>query len=291
MELRGALVFTLPPTGDVELDCGGLSYCSGPLSTGRDITQMKMFPRDFDSDGDGFGTMVETKPPFNPQRDGFGTTDRIPADARVFVLKPGAPASLIGSGDTYIERSGTSQQPVMLNYVFGTVPAMAGWSDGDRNVTVSYPVPNGDEGTESNPYRARGYNGSITFTIWRPQRRSIPGAGESADWIDIGHLIYTVAGFMPSFGDKVWRCPPSAYSSTDPNITLEPTGMRDNASDAPADPGHTLTFTVDIAACLNASGIGTPSNFSSSIFFTAASDFGDAAEGGGFSFAAPQQQP
>src|SRR5436190_16951016 len=209
MQIRGSLVFTLPPGDEIELDCGGLSYCSGPFSTGRDITQMLLFPRDFDKDGDGFGTVVPTQPPFNAQRDGFGTTDRISGKTPVFVLKPGAKASEIGAGDTYVlhvNNNGveTSQQPVMLNYVFGTVPAMSAWSDSTHKVDITYPVPNHGDGTEENPFETSAYpNGALTFTIWRPQRRAIPGAGEGSGWIDVGHLLYTVAGFMAAAGDRV----------------------------------------------------------------------------------------
>jgi hypothetical protein len=294
-KIRGMLVFTLP-RGDetLELDCTGLSYCSGPNSTGRDITQFRRFPADFDPDRDGFGTMEPTPLPLNPQRDGIGVSERLSPSAKVFVLKPTAQHfGDVAAGDTYVERVSrggkeVSQQPVMLNYTFGTVPALTAWSDGSQQATVTYPVPNAGEGTTQNPYRSLQYpNGTLTFTIWRPQRRAFAAAGEKGDWIDVGHLLYSAAGFLEGTGgDRVWTCPDSAYSTSDPNMRLEVDGLRDLRGDGPVDPAQTLTFSVNIGACLRHSGIDPATVTSSSaIHFTASSDLGDAAEGGGFSFA------
>jgi hypothetical protein len=294
-QVRGMLVFTLPADGTpLELDCGGLSYCSGFASTGRDITQYRRFPQDFDPDGDGFGTMEPTALPLNPQRDGIGVAERLGPGAKVFVLKPGTPHFTdVGAGDTYIERGPHTQQPVMLNYTFGTVPAMAAWSDGTRTQAISYPVPASSPGTEALPYQTRQYpNGTLTFTVWRPQRRAFTAAGEPGDWTDVGHLLYTVAGYLqgPAGGDRVWTCPSSAYSS--PQMRVEPGGLRDPRGDAPVDRAQTLTFSADIGACLRHSGIDPATAGPSAIYFTASSDLGDAAEGGGFSFAgAPAPAP
>ena len=294
-KIRGMLVFTLPRGDEVlELDCGGLTYCSGPTSTGRDITQFRLFPRDFDRDHDGFGTMEATTLPLNPQRDGIGVGERLSPSAKVFVLKPMAEHfGDVAAGDTFIERISragkeVSQQPVMLNYTFGTVPALAAWTDGTQQATVSYPVPSAGEGLTGNPYRSPQYpNGTLTFTIWRPQRRAFPAAGERGDWIDVGHLLYSAAGFLEGLGgDRVWTCPASAYSTADPHLRVEAAGLRDLRGDGPVDPAQTLTFSVDVGACLRHSGIDPATvTTSSAISFTASSDLGDAAEGGGFSFA------
>jgi hypothetical protein len=298
-KIRGMLLFTLP-RGDetLELDCGGLTYCSGPSSTGLDVTQFRRFPGAFDPDGDGFGTMEPTALPLNPQRDGIGVTERLSPSAKVFVLKPSATRfGDVAAGDTFIERVSrggkeVSQQPVMLNYTFGTVPALAAWTDGARQTTVSYPVPRQGEGTSETPYRSQQYpNGTLTFTIWRPQRRAFSAAGERGDWIDVGRLLYSAAGFLEGTGgDRVWTCPTSAYSTSDPNLRLDPDGLRDLRGDAPLDRARTLTFSVNIGACLRHSGIDPATVTSSSaIHFTASSDLGDAAEGGGFSFAGGEQ--
>jgi hypothetical protein len=291
--IRGILLFTLPRNaGSVELDCGGLTYCSGPESTGRDATQApnRRFPQDFDPDHDGFGTMAPTPLPLNPQRDGIGVTERLSGHAKVFVLKPGARHfGDVAAGDTYLERRGRTVQPVMLNFTLGTVPALAAWTDGAVRKPITYPVAAAGEGTSQTPFRSAQYpNGTLTFTVWRPQRRSFPAAGERGDWTDVGHLLYSTAGFLEGLGgDRVWTCPTSAYSTTDPQLQLTPIGLRDRRDDAPVDPTQTLTFSVDIGACLRHSGIdpATAVNTSSAIHFTASSDLGDAAEGGGFSFA------
>jgi len=104
----------------------------------------------------------------------------------------------------------------------------------------------------------------------------------------VGHLLYTAAGFLEGIGgDRVWTCPSSAYTTSDPQLRPEAGGLRDQRDDGPVDRGQTLTFTVDIGACLRHSGIDPATVTSSSaIYFTASSDLGDAAEGGGFSFAA-----
>jgi hypothetical protein len=293
--IRGMLLFTLP-RGDetLELDCTGLSYCSGLNSTGRDITQTRQFPRNFDPDHDGFGTMEPTPLPLNPQRDGIGVSERLSPSAKVFVLKPTATHfGDVAAGDTYIERVSrngkeVAQQPVMLNYTFGTVPALVGWSDGSQQATITYPVPAGGAGTSQTPYRSAQYpNGTLTFTIWRPQRRSFAAAGEPGDWTDVGHLLYSAAGFLEGTGgDRVWTCPTSAYSTSDPNMRLEADGLRDLRGDGPVDPTQTLTFSVNIGDCLRHSGIDPATvTTASAIHFTASSDLGDAAEGGGFSFA------
>ena len=57
----------------------------------------------------------------------------------------------VAAGDTYIERTRDSQQPVMLNYTFGTVPALHSWSDGTQQATVTYPVPSDGEGLTGAP--------------------------------------------------------------------------------------------------------------------------------------------
>jgi hypothetical protein len=301
--IRSMLLFTLPRGDEVlELDCGGLSYCTLPASTGRDITQARFFPRDFDPDHDGFGTMEPTTLPLLPQRDGIGVSERLSASAKVFVLKPSAAHfGDVATGDTFIERVSragkeVARQPVMLNYTFGTVPALAAWSDGTRQTTISYPVPHRGEGTSENSFRSQQYpNGTLTFTVWRPQRRSFPAAGERGDWFDVGRLLYSAAGFLEGLGgNRVWTCPTSAYSTADPNLRLESDGLRDVRGDSALDRAQTLTFSVNVGACFRHSGIDPATvTASSAIYVTASSDLGDAAEGVGFSFAPgtpPQSQ-
>lgn len=287
MQQRGTLFFPLPSAGTAELDCGGLSYCSTG-GTGFFHTRSDKFPEAFDPDGDGFGTMAPV-PAFHEGQDGLGTLQSVDPKS-VFGLAPMAGASALRSGDTYIERleenGAETQQPVTLNTVFGTLPALSRWSDGSRSVDIRYPVPTGAEGAENNGFTvqpAADGHYRVKLTIWRPQRKSIPSSGEGNGWIDMGGLRYTVVGKTAEENRRVWQCPASAYSTSDPNLTETSGGLLDAARDEPISPSNTLTFTVDITDCLTSSGIAGFTK-TSTVFVTALSAYGDAAEGVGFSF-------
>src|SRR4029077_14612656 len=183
-----------PTAGLVELDCGGLSYCS-PGGTGEVVSgystagmpQSVPFSNYFDTAG--FGVLVG--PGAAPLRANNGTPE--------FSLMPRATADQIKTGDTPILRTTTSgvltQTPVPINFVFDTVPALSSYDDGAGNAgTISYPAAAGDPGTQSNPILvAANSSGDVVLTVkfWRPQRTGIAGAGEPA-FMDIGHLEYTV---------------------------------------------------------------------------------------------------
>ena len=293
MKDRGALYFPLPPGDLRELDCGGLSYCSRG-GTGGSHTRTRKFPEQFDPDGDGFGTM-EPVTGFAEGQDGLGTLQTVDPMS-VFGLAPNAGASQIAARntlDTYVEHittNGTETlQPVSLGGVFGTVPALAGWSDGTRSEQIAYPVPRGGQGSEGNPIEIKpAANGDylLSLTVWRPQRRAISTAGEGDGWIDIGGLRYRVVGKTAEQNRKVWNCPDSAYSTSDANLSAGLGGIRDAASDRPVAPANTLTFTVNLSECFRFSGHGDmrPGTPPSDVFVTALSAFGDAAEGVGFAF-------
>ena len=306
MQQRGELYFPLPAGDKVELDCGreatdptapprgvvapaGLSYCvSG--GTGAFHTRVQRFPGQFDSDGNRFGEMQRV-PAFAEGQDGLGTLQTVDP-ATVFGLVPFAPAAKVKSGDTYMERVTTgeslSERPISLGLVFGTIPALASWTDGSRTVPISYPVPTGAEGSESNAFTvAPGADGDyrVTLTIWRPQRAAIPSSGESGNWIDMGGLRYTVIGKTAEQNRKTWRCPASAYSTSDPSLSETSTGLRDAAPDRTVSRDNTLTFTVNLSECFRFSGLAG-FDVTNTLFVTATSEYGDAAEGVGFSFKA-----
>ena len=291
LESRGLLVFPLP-RGSAELDCGSLSYCS-PGGSGRDVTRFRRFPREFDADGDGFGTMSDSRP-FNPARDGFGTSAQI--DRPVFALAPGTGLRRagarggIGTGDTFLERFASARpQPVSLGYVFDSVPAIRSFDDGSGTRAVGYPVPAGGPGTERDPIAIRG--GPVTFTVWRPQRRAIPGeagcpvgARACTQAVDVGGLTYVVAGKTNEPNRRSFHCPASAYSlppGAERNAHRTAAGIVDRAPDRPTRRENTLSFAVDLARCPNDGPGGLPSR---DVYVTAVSRFGDAAEGGGLAF-------
>ena len=260
------LVFPVPQADSVELDCGGLSYCSlgGTGYSGEPYPTGLPFPGSFDQDGDGFGTIT------------VGQTGD-------FQLKTRAPSDKIGSGDTFIERvtSGGVEHDLtgVLNYIFNTTPAARDYSvGGDAPTTISYPVPQGAAGTRSNPLVLHpDSSGDLTmgFDFWRPQGRAIPGTGEGDGFVDIGGLQYQVnvpnapvsfgagpGGTTATRGPQT--CGSGAVSSSDPSFAPVQSGpsdpnapyaLRDTAADRPADPANTLSFKVDFTKCLAQAGL------------------------------------
>jgi hypothetical protein len=54
------------------------------------------------------------------------------------------------------------------------------------------------------------------------------------------------------------NCPQSAYSVSDPNLSPPQNGnpgLTDLATDRPANPAHTITYTLNVTNCLAASGL------------------------------------
>ena len=250
------LDFGVLPGSEVELDCGGLTYCSNG-GTGRTrapggVDPGPAFPSCCDSDNDGFGTMTGTPGP-NGQAE--------------WQLYPLAAASQIKSGDVLIERvtsGGTETDvPSTLNFVFNTTPALTSWtSTGGQSGSVTYPVAAGAPGTSLNPFVvSAGGDGNVvvSMTFWRPQRRAIAGAGETGDFIDIGHLHWSSRLITAGQSQQVLDCP-GAYATSDPNLSpvsaSDPIGgLIDGAGDAPADASHTLSFSLNITSCLAAKGV------------------------------------
>jgi len=252
--------------GQVELDCGGLTYCSRG-GTGVALEGNRAFPGEFDADGDGHGLL--TKGP---------TGD--------FQLKTGAKSAQIGSGDAFVERvtsgGAETQVPGVLNYVFSTTPALMSWSAGGASGAVTYPVAPGAPGTQGSPIVVAGAGDAIvTMTFWRPQREAIPGSGEGAGWVDIGRLKYTAdvpngpGGPGPPPGAGPGNCPASTYSSSDPSLSVGGDGVVDSAADRPADPANTLTFSVNLTQCLAAAGLGWAPGQTLQVDIQARSEFGD----------------
>jgi len=224
---------------------------------------------------------------FFPQRDGVGTTPGLDA-SRIFALHHGAPASALQPGDTFLERmAGGSVRTVALHYAFTSVPAIASWSVGDGPaVTVRYPVPRSIGQTPAEV----GATGDIVLNlaVWPPQRPAISGSAETGR-LDIGLLTYSVAGFDNL--NRPWRCPDASYSTADPGLLTGPGGVVDQRTDRPvadaasARSAATLrSFSVNLSACLRASGLSDLAKDPAIVNVTAVTGFGDAAEGGGFGF-------
>ncbi len=236
----------------VELDCGGLTYCSrgGTGTINLAGGQSLPFPACCDPDGNGLGNLTPTPPGGLP-----------------LVLRPNT--AQVGTGDVLIERASTngvqSQVALVIQYVFATVPALISYDDGQGDsVTVPYPIqaPGSDgspggPGTSGNglPVKA-GPNGDVVLRLkfWRPQRAPIPP--ESAPWIDIGHLNYGAG-----ISDTGLECPRSTFSDPSPTLAVAPSSydwfggvFTDQATDQPANAANTLSYTLDLTACLAAHG-------------------------------------
>lgn len=226
----------------VELDCGGLSYCSNG-GTGAVVGGGALqFPEDYDADADGHGTIAA------------GATGD-------FQLQTGGGALDVRSGDSFIERSTTASVetlvPGMLAYDFTSTPALVSWSD-DSSVSttsISYPVLPGGTGTMSNPYTVQADssgNVMLTYTMWRPQRPRIHPS--EARWTDIGGLAYSVdLPNAPGGGaGGPGLCGASTYSESDASLSVGSSGLDDASADRAADPANTLTYTVNMTSCLGA---------------------------------------
>jgi hypothetical protein len=239
------LAISVPSGDEVELDCLGLAYCSAG-GTGTTLVGNKPFPGDFDADGDGFGTNSR-------------------GDTGDFQLHPGATSAEIGSGDSFIQRvtSGGVETTAAgtLNYVFSTTPALTTFTTAGGSGTISYPVAPGGLGTDQNPIPVPA-GSPISLAFWRPQRKAIAGSGEGSGFVDIGHLTYSAdipngpspPGRPGGGSGPGGRCQ-GQYTSTDADATVTGDGVLDKADDRAAAPANTLSFTVDVDACLAANSV------------------------------------
>jgi hypothetical protein len=213
-----------------------------------------------------------------------------PPPPGVFFFKPNATTSQIGTGDVLIQRVNNNgvvtATAAMLPYIFATVPALVSYDDGQGNaVIVQYPVagpPATGPGTPGNPFLvAAGANGEVALklTFWRPQRKPI--APEQGDWIDIGKLSYSANVQSVGTASPNLPCPPSAFSTTDPNLSAPKAtpqfgqtagGLTDLAPDRPANPANTIRYTLNLTKCLAALGLSWHTGESAIVHFGAATD-------------------
>ena len=279
----GLLVIGRSNAASTEIDCGrddpgtpqeeGLSYCRPGGNGGLIQTPGQPpdpFPECCDPDRDGFGELVTTvNPPF---MGGAGSP--------FFTLRYAATTAEIKTGQVVIKRLSDADGNEVatfskaIQYVFATVPALVSYSDGAGNSrNVSYPVaapepppgPPGGPGQKRNAFPvSAGPTGDVlvTMTFWQPQRRPLEGeqgfSNPPTAWTDIGRLTHSATIETPDdpqtgmFSYK--DCPQSAYSATDQPFTLPPPpggpGLTDTLPDRPADPGNTLTYTLNLTKCL-----------------------------------------
>jgi hypothetical protein len=290
----------------LELDCNGLSFCSQggtgqaeleglPASIGAGEFSSVPFPAGSLDPATGFGEIVGPDVP-------NGLLGNDAHETLELSLDPNATSEQIGSGDvvTLVVGEGASsfQMPTTVDFVFNTVPAIVSYSDtaGDSG-TISYPDTS-NLGTNANPIKvAAGPNGDVvmTFTLYRPQRQGVAGAGEPA-FMDIGHLGYELdyAAAQPAestliASDNGPQCPAEDYSNLSSTITLQSGGSNeyaappgdgeliDSAGDQPPNAANTISFTADLTKCMLAKGessfpVGRPTMFDISANSQSSSD-------------------
>lgn len=178
-------------------------------------------------------------------------------------VQPRATTAQMTPGDafnvTFVTDGGSVTVPSSLSGYFVTVPALASYDVGAGPQTVAYPVPSDAPGT-SQGSPAQMTSESLTLTFWRPQRRAIAGA-EDGDFIDMSHLHYGIQLFEDG---QFFGCPEdySALSDTletgwtsDDTQAVALYPLTDSSADAAPDPARTLSFTVDLGACLDRHGV------------------------------------
>jgi hypothetical protein len=270
------LLWTGLDEGSAEVDCGTLVYCttggtgafglnSVPPTGSRDNVQP--FPGAFDADGDGFGSLVA------------GGPKPIVTTARTMGIYHGATADEIQAGDVLIVRGTTAGVPqesaASVSFVFASLPVVAAYDDGQGNSGgFTYPQ---NEAAQA-PVRADpSGNLRLRLSLWRPQRRRTPGEPGTGRWMDVGNLAYTV---YAGGGSTHPNCQQGTYSDPSPTLAVPASspiggidstagGFVDQASDQPADPANTLSFTLDLTACLAATGQSLDPGQSTSLGITA----------------------
>jgi hypothetical protein len=278
----GWVAMAVPKADSVELDCGGLTYCSlGGTGRTTNVPIEEKFPECCDSDGDGYGTLRPTV---------------VGPDFVGFHLAHGATSSQIGTGDTLILRLTKGRKETQLTdtqqFIFATVPALASYVDetGART-TIGYPVAPSDPGAQPGNGLAvvdgpdADDDVEITVTLWRPQRRPtseqecaqppVPNC-VATEWIDVGGLDYAAAtkeGTERFEGSSGW-CSQDAFQSDDASLRPgfpdpEGGGFRDLAPARPANPANTFRYTLNVTKCLKRYGLDFPRGATRGVRFQA----------------------
>lgn len=244
--------------GSGEIDCGALSYCSAggtgafglnsvPPGGSRDNVQP--FPASFDADGDGFGSLVRGGP----------SPAMVAPGGQTMGIYHGASAEEIQAGDVLIEKGtvgGLAQESATaLGFVFATYPVLAAYDDGQGD-SGQFTYPNSGAPV---PVRA-GPGGDIVLrlTFWRPQRLRLADEPGTGRWMDVGNLAWTMYGGGGSMHPNCQQSDLSDPSDTLRALTASPMpgqdslagGYQDVMGDQPASAANTLSFTLNLSACL-----------------------------------------
>ncbi len=185
-------------------------------------------------------------------------------------LKPGALAADIGGGDCFVmTASSGAKYPGTLNFAFNTAPALKSYrfNTDAEPINVAYDTDGVQlrgvrrelGGVQIDVPTAPVKASTVTLTFWRPQRKAGPREPASAaGWVDIGGLWYAVNATLPrrSIDDpgSGTASVVDAISDVAANGAAVPPGhwdggILDPVGDRPADPGNTISFTLDLATC------------------------------------------
>ena len=270
------LLWTGLDDGSAEIDCGTLPYCtpggtgafglnSVPPAGSRDNVQP--FPAAFDADGDGFGSLVP------------GGPKPVVTTGQTMGIYHGATADEIQAGDVLIARGTVAGVPAesasSVSFVFASFPVVASYDDGQGDSgSFTYPLAENAQA----PVRADA-NGNIRLrlSLWRPQRLRTPSEPGTSRWMDVGNLAYTLWG---GGGSMHPNCRQDTYSDPSPTLAVPTSspmggidstagGFVDQAGDHPADPTDTVSFTLDLTACLASTGQSLGVGQSTSLGITA----------------------
>jgi hypothetical protein len=242
----------------VDVNCFQLAYCRPGSGSAEVVT-------DFGEGGGPPGQPAHGTRwvDYDPDRDGLPNLFQDDGEFRLFGMNtnPRATRAQLSPGDSYefrIDGDGVpSSVMASLDYVFLSTPAVQSYDAGAGPVTMSYPAADGAPGTVSNPIRLMG--NTLRLSAWRPQREPIPGA-ERSGLINMGGLGW---GVKIALHGPVVGCEAADFSGLSPTLRPatweEGTGPRpqleDTAHDAPASASSTVSFTIDLGACLSRHGI------------------------------------
>jgi hypothetical protein len=247
--------------GDIQsanVDCLGLPYCgTNGLATIYGLGGIDL-PSDFP-----VNSLWST---FDSDSDGFPNLYVYPEKTRSeIIIKPNVTTSQIGPGDSLLFKINFAKEsrtyPLVLSYIFVTVPAAISVNDGTTTTSLTYPGNLSSPAAPGNPIHLA--SKSLTINYWRPQRAAIQGA-ESGTLIDMGNLKYGVDLSVQSQGaNGITLCEAEDFSGLSSTLSLSTgsnngTGVLvDSRADGAPDSTQTLSFTVNLESCLTRKGISS----------------------------------
>ena len=192
--------------------------------------------------------------------------------AIVAAIQPRVGRSQFRPGDVYeaVVTSDTreiTRKTFTVAPYFVSAPALKSYDVGAGEVTVDYgsvsPTSGSIPGVSPGNPIVLPPSGLLTMTFWRPQRAAI--RSDEAGYYDWGNLNYgvnvgdiqaTCAGLFSNVSSELIEdtTPFGTGDSVFLNQGANSAPYRDSFGDRPASFGNTLTFTLDVAACVSRGG-------------------------------------